>query len=70
MNKRGVVRRIAKNVKLWRNHRKLSQEQLARKVKVSTSYISMIEHGQRAASVIVLDRVARKLGTGLGSLVC
>jgi transcriptional regulator with XRE-family HTH domain len=52
-----------------RLQRRLSLEGLSRKSKVSRSMISAIERGVKAATVIVLDRIATGLDTSLSRLL-
>ena len=49
-------------VKIWREHRELTQEQLAKKSKVSRALIAAIETNRKAGSVSTW----KKLGTALG----
>jgi DNA-binding XRE family transcriptional regulator len=49
-------------VRLWREHRKLTQEKLAKKAKVSRALIAAIETNRKTGSVETL----KKLGAALG----
>jgi DNA-binding XRE family transcriptional regulator len=49
-------------LRVWREHRKLTQEQLSRKAKVSRALIAAIETRRKTGSV----NTWKKLGTALG----
>ena len=56
------IRRVmAGNVRRIRAERGLSQEDLADRAGVSVRYLGSIERGTTAATVVVLDRLARAL---------
>ncbi|MBK8455326.1 MAG: helix-turn-helix transcriptional regulator [Thiofilum sp.] len=52
---------ISNTIKLCRTARGLSQTELAEKVGVSTSYISLIEQGKRDISMSMLSNLAKGL---------
>jgi transcriptional regulator with XRE-family HTH domain len=52
-----------------RRRRGLSLDELAARSRVSRSMISAIERGAKAATVVVLDRIATGLGTSLSRLL-
>ena len=53
---------FASNVKERRIAKKMTQETLARAIKVSVSYVSMLERGQRSPPLDMVERVAKALG--------
>lgn len=53
---------FAVNLKRERLRRKLSQEALAEKAKLSVSYISMLERGQRTPPLDTLEALSKALG--------
>lgn len=53
----------------WREHRGLTQAQLASDAEMSQPFINQIEHGHRQASVATLARLARRLGVRIDDLV-
>lgn len=55
-------------VKAWRKYRNLTQKQLAAKVGVATSAISLIETGARHGKAETLEAVARMLNVPLIAL--
>lgn len=56
-------------VKSWREHRGLTQAELARRAGVSRGYLAQIETGARAGTAEVLSRLARELGVLIDHLV-
>ena len=57
-----LERIVAQNLRIVRAQRKLSQEAVARKARVSVSYISMLERGQRTPPLETLEALAKALG--------
>jgi transcriptional regulator with XRE-family HTH domain len=56
------IRRVmAANVRRIRAERRLSQEDLADRAGISVRYLGSIERGSTAATVVVLERLARAL---------
>ncbi|MFQ6018895.1 MAG: helix-turn-helix transcriptional regulator [Kiloniellaceae bacterium] len=55
-------------VKVYREHRGLTQAELASRVGLSKIYISQIETGRRTGATKTLTRIARALGVGLDDL--
>lgn len=53
----------------WRDHRGLSQEELAEKTGVSTGQISLIESRKSAGSPESLEKLAKALGCEVGELL-
>ena len=56
-------------VRVWREHRGLTQQQLAKAVGISVPYLSQIESGKRRGSAEVLAAIARELGLSLDDIV-
>ncbi|MEA1888554.1 MAG: helix-turn-helix domain-containing protein [Pseudomonadota bacterium] len=56
-------------LRVWREFRNMTQENLAYKAKVGKSYISQIEAGKKPGSVSVLTRIARVLNVDIDDLV-
>jgi DNA-binding XRE family transcriptional regulator len=52
-------------VKVWREHRGLTQQQLADAVGISKPYLSQIETGKRAGTTDVLTGIAKALDVSL-----
>ena len=56
-------------IRVWREYRRLTQQELARATGISVPYLSQIESGKRKGSAEVLAAIARKLGLMLDDLV-
>lgn len=53
---------VAQNLRTVRAHRKLSQQAVAKKARVSVSYVSMLERGERMPPLQTLEVLAKALG--------
>jgi len=53
---------VAQNLRSLRLQRNLSQESLGRKTRLSVSYVSMLERGQRTPPLDTLEVLAKALG--------
>jgi transcriptional regulator with XRE-family HTH domain len=60
---------LARNLRTYRQARGLSQEELAHRADIDRTYISSIERCQYAASIDVLERLARELGVKPAALL-
>jgi DNA-binding XRE family transcriptional regulator len=56
-------------IKVWREYRNLTQQQLAERVGISKSYLSQLESGKRTGTVEALTAVAQALGLSLDDIV-
>jgi transcriptional regulator with XRE-family HTH domain len=56
-------------VKVWREHRGLTQQQLAGSAGISVPFLSQIERGKRKASVGVLVKIALILQVDVDDLI-
>lgn len=56
-------------IKVWREYRSLTQQQLADKVKISKAYLSQIETGKRKGAMKVLSKIAKVLDISLDDVV-
>jgi len=56
-------------VRVWREHRGLTQQQLAEAAGISVPYLSQIESGKRRGSADVLAAIAKELGLSLDDVV-
>ncbi len=59
----------ANPVRVWREHRGLTQKQLAKVAGISVPYLSQIESGKRQGSAEVLAAIAKGLGLSLDDIV-
>lgn len=57
-----LTENVARNLQAARAQRKLTQSALARKAKVSISYVSMLERGERTPPLETLEIMAKALG--------
>ncbi|HEX5221986.1 MAG TPA: helix-turn-helix domain-containing protein [Verrucomicrobiae bacterium] len=68
MNVSAVRSVFATSVKRWRNHRGLTQEELAERADLHRTYISDVERGARNLSLESIDKLARALEISLPML--
>lgn len=67
-----IVEQIAAGesaIKVFREHRKITQATLAKEVGVSRQYISQLEAGERNGSTRLLKKIAKQLNVELDDLV-
>jgi transcriptional regulator with XRE-family HTH domain len=64
-----LAEKFAANLKHERLRRKLSQEALAAKAKISVSYVSMLERAQRSPPLDTLEVLAKALSVSPTSLL-
>lgn len=57
------------SIKLWREHRGLTQQELATRAGISKPYLSQVETGKRKGAVETRSAIARALGVPLDVLV-
>jgi transcriptional regulator with XRE-family HTH domain len=60
---------LAKNVRQYRQAAGLSQEELAHRAEIDRTYISSIERSVYAATIDVVDRLAKALGVEASDLL-
>jgi len=56
-------------IRVWREHRRLSQTELAAKAGISASYLSQLESGKRDGTMDVLATLAGALSVGLEDII-
>lgn len=56
-------------IKAWREYRKLNQEQLAERLDMTQSHLSMLENGKRGYTQETLEAIADALQTDAASLI-
>jgi transcriptional regulator with XRE-family HTH domain len=59
---------LGRSIKLCRTNRGLSQDDLARKVGLSASYISLIEKGDRDPAMSTAEKISTALGVPMSLL--
>jgi transcriptional regulator with XRE-family HTH domain len=52
---------FAKNLRLWRKKRELSQEELAHRAEIDRTYVSALEREQYSVSLDTLEKLAKIL---------
>ena len=63
-------RRLATVIRELRERRELTQEELAKRAKITRSHLSLLEAGHRKnPSLEILKRLARALGVPVGELL-
>jgi transcriptional regulator with XRE-family HTH domain len=60
---------LGRNVKRFRQLKKLTQEQLAFEAEIDLTYVGGIERGKRNPSLLVMARIAKALGVQLAKLL-
>jgi DNA-binding XRE family transcriptional regulator len=56
-------------IKVWREYRRLTQQQLAQAAGISTPYLSQLETGKRTGAAEVLTTIAKVLKVSLDEIV-
>ena len=56
-------------IRVWREHRGLTQQQLAEEVGISKPYLSQLESGKRNGTTEMLKKIGQALHVGLEELV-
>ena len=56
-------------IRVWRDYRRLTQEQLAQAAGVQRAYVAQLESGRRRGSTKVLARLAPALGVEVQDLI-
>lgn len=56
-------------IKVWREYRELTQQQVAEEIGISVPFVSQLETGKRKASIDVMKRLASILRVDIDDLV-
>ncbi|MCU6712429.1 helix-turn-helix domain-containing protein [Paenibacillus sp. J5C_2022] len=64
-----ISRLIGENIRALRREKGLSQEQLALRADINTSYMGQVERGEKNPTIDVLNRIAFALQTPLKDIV-
>ena len=56
-------------IRVWREYRALTQQQLAEKAGISKPYLSQLETGKRSGTTDILKTIAQALQVGLDELI-
>jgi transcriptional regulator with XRE-family HTH domain len=65
----GIREVLARNLRKYRRDKGFSQEELAHRAEIDRTYISSLERCVYAASIDVVDRLARVLGVEAADLL-
>ena len=57
-----LTQTVAENIRALRAKRQLSQQEVAKKAKISVSYVSMLERGERTPPLETVETLAKALG--------
>jgi transcriptional regulator with XRE-family HTH domain len=60
---------LGERIRLERLRRRLSLNELAKRANISSSMLSAVERGEKAPTVLLLDRIATGLGTSIARLL-
>ena len=69
MEKEELMHIIGKNLQRYREENKLTQEELAERVGISTSFCANLERGKKAMSIVVLRNLADALNISVDYLL-
>lgn len=69
MEKEELMRIIGKNLQRYRKENNLTQEELAERVGISTSFCANLERGKKAMSIVVLRQLADSLDISVDYLL-
>ncbi|HUT85928.1 MAG TPA: helix-turn-helix transcriptional regulator [Elusimicrobiales bacterium] len=66
---RYILKKIGKNIRVFRKQINFSQEDLAFKASIDRSYVGSLERGEKNVSVLTLNRVAKALNVSLDTFL-
>lgn len=69
MNKDEIMILVGNNIRKYRTGQKLTQEQLAEKIGISTSFCSKLERGKKSMSIATLRDIANALEISVNYLL-
>ena len=67
-NRKDFLRKLGKTIKKLREHRGITQEELAYQASLHRTYISLLEKGERNPSILTLCKVSSALNTHLSEI--
>jgi len=56
-------------IRAWREHKQIKMSQLAKKVGISSAYLSQIENGKRNPTIDTLKTIAKELNIDIEMLI-
>lgn len=69
MNKDELMQVLGDNLRRYREKNNLTQEQLAEKAGISTSFYANIERGKKGVSIYVLRDISKAIGVSIDCLL-
>lgn len=64
-----ILNIYAANVRFFRKNLKISQEELAFRSGLHTSFIGMVERAERNSTLVSLEKISKALGVGYDDLL-
>ncbi|HAX61720.1 MAG TPA: hypothetical protein DCX95_04055 [Elusimicrobia bacterium] len=64
-----LIKRIGRQIKEARMRQKMTQEELAEETEISTSFLGMIERGQRIPSLMTISKICNSLNISVDELL-
>lgn len=68
MNEKDILKNIADNIRIERLKKRLSQEQLAEMVNISTKYLNIIENRKANPTIVIIVKICSALNIDLNSV--
>lgn len=68
MDEKEILKIIADNIRIERLKKRLSQEQLAEKVNISTKYLNIIENRKANPTIVIVVKICSALNIDLNSV--
>lgn len=69
MDKKEIIRRVAETIRIERLRKKLSQQDLAEMVGISTKYLNLIENEKSNPTVVIVVQICLALDINLDKLL-
>ena len=69
MDKKEIIRRVAETIRIERLRKKLSQQELAEMVGISTKYLNLIENEKSNPTVVIVVQICLALDINLDKLL-
>ncbi len=68
MDEKEILKNIADNIRIERLKKRLSQEQLAEMVNISTKYLNIIENRKANPTIVIIVKICSALNIDLNSV--
>ena len=69
MDKKEIIRRVAETIRIERLRKKLSQQELAEMVGISTKYLNLIENEKSNPTIVIVVQICLALDINLDKLL-